>query len=56
VEKFTKTVFQEKLMKYGHLPIRVLAGIIFIAHGSIPGTQHFFSHAVEFPPEMACWK
>jgi hypothetical protein len=44
---FTKTVLQEKLMKYGPLPIRILAGIIFIAHGipklvNIPGTQHFF--------------
>jgi putative oxidoreductase len=50
--------FQEKLMKYGPLPIRVLAGIIFIVHGipklvNIPGTQHFFSHAMGFPPEMA---
>jgi len=58
VEKFTKTVFQEKLMKYGPLPIRVLTGIIFIAHGTpklvnISGTQHFFSHALGFPPEMA---
>ena len=58
MEKFTKTVFQEKLMKYGPLPIRVLTGIIFIAHGTpklvnIPGTQHFFSHALGFPPEMA---
>jgi putative oxidoreductase len=55
--KLTKTVFQEKLMKYGPLPIRVLTGIIFIAHGipkllDIPGTQHFFSYA-GFPPEMA---
>jgi putative oxidoreductase len=43
-------------MKYG--PIRVLTGIIFIAHGTpklvnIPGTQHFFSHALGFPAEMA---
>ena len=58
MEKFTKTVFQEKLMKYGPLPIRVLTGIIFIAHGTpklvnISGTQHFFSHALGFPPEMA---
>ena len=56
--KMNKTVFQEKLMKYGPLPIRVLTGIIFIAHGTpklvnIPGTQHFFSHALGFPPEMA---
>ena len=55
---FNKMPFQEKLMKYGPLPIRVLAGIIFIAHGipklvNIPGTQHFFSHAMGFPPEMA---
>jgi putative oxidoreductase len=50
--------FQEKLMKYGPVPIRVLAGIIFIVHGipklvNIPGTQHFFLHAMGFPPEMA---
>jgi uncharacterized membrane protein YphA (DoxX/SURF4 family) len=54
VEKFTKTVFQEKLMKYGPLPIRVLTGIIFIAHGiaklvNLPWTRHFFSHALAFP-------
>jgi putative oxidoreductase len=58
VTEFNKTPFQEKLMKYGPLPIRVLTGIIFIAHGApklvnIPGTQHFFSHALGFPPEMA---
>jgi putative oxidoreductase len=58
VAKFNKTVFQEKLMKYGPLPIRVLAGIIFIVHGipklvNISGTQHFFSQAIGFPPEMA---
>ena len=56
--EFKKTPFQEKLMKYGPLPIRVLTGIIFIAHGApklvnMPGTQHFFSHALGFPPEMA---
>ena len=56
--KFNKTPFQEKLMNYGPLPIRVLAGIIFIAHGipklvNIPGTQHFFSQTMGFPPEMA---
>ncbi len=33
MEKSNKTVFQEKLMKYGPLPVRVLTGIIFIAHG-----------------------
>ena len=56
--EFKKTPFQEKLMKYGPLPIRVVTGIIFIAHGApklvnMPGTQHFFSHALGFPPEMA---
>ncbi len=45
-------------MKYGRLPVRVLTGIIFIVHGipklvNISGTQHFFSHALGFPPEMA---
>ncbi len=39
------------------LPIRVLTGIIFIAHGipklvDIPGTQHFFSYALG-APDMA---
>jgi uncharacterized membrane protein YphA (DoxX/SURF4 family) len=58
VAKFNKTRFQEKLMKYGPLPIRVLTGISFGAHGTpklvnIPGTQHFISHALGFPPEMA---
>jgi putative oxidoreductase len=58
MEKSNKTVFQEKLINYGPLPIRVLTGIIFIAHGipklvDISGTQHFFSHALGFPPEMA---
>ena len=43
MEKFNKTAFPEQLMKYGPLPIRVLTGIIFIAHGipkliDIPGT------------------
>jgi hypothetical protein len=33
VANFNKMPFQEKLMKYGPLPIKVLAGIIFIAHG-----------------------
>jgi uncharacterized membrane protein YphA (DoxX/SURF4 family) len=58
MEKSNKTVFPEKLMKYGSLPIRVSTGIIFIDHGipkvvDITGTQHFFSHALGFPPEMA---
>jgi putative oxidoreductase len=57
VTRFNKTPFQEKLMKYGPLPIRVLTGIIFIAHGipklvNIPGIQHFFQ-ATGLPPEMA---
>jgi len=43
-------------MKYGLS--RVLTAIIFIAHGTpklvnIPGTQHFFSHGLGFPQEMA---
>ncbi|MGA9150994.1 MAG: DoxX family protein [Candidatus Nitrosopolaris sp.] len=59
MEKVNKTAFPEKLVKYGPLPIRVLTGIIFIAHGipkliDIPGTENFFSHYVlGFPPEMA---
>jgi putative oxidoreductase len=44
-------------MKYGPLPIRVLTGIIFIAHGipkliDIPGTEDYFS-SLGLPPEMA---
>jgi len=47
--KSNKTVFQEKLIKYGPLPVGVLAGIIFIAHGipklaNIPGTISFHKH------------
>jgi len=44
-------------MKFGPLPIRVLTGILFIAHGTtkvvnIPGTRHFFSHALGFPQQI----
>jgi putative oxidoreductase len=44
-------------MKYGPLPIRALAGIIFIAEGipklvDIPGTQDYFQ-SIGYPPEMA---
>lgn len=46
-----------KLLAYGPLPIRVLAGITFLAHGlskfeNITGTQGFFG-SVGLPPELA---
>jgi uncharacterized membrane protein YphA (DoxX/SURF4 family) len=44
----------EKLAQYGHLPIRILAGIAFIIHGisklsNISGTEHFFSNMIGLP-------
>ena len=47
----------QKLTLYGPLPIRILAGIIFIAHG-VPKlsdpvmTQGFFGN-IGLPPELA---
>jgi putative oxidoreductase len=46
-----------KLLAYGPLPIRILAGITFIAHGlpkfeDIAGTQGFFGN-IGLPPELA---
>ena len=46
-----------KLLAYGPLPIRILAGITFLAHGfpkleNIAGTQGFFG-SVGLPPELA---
>jgi putative oxidoreductase len=46
-----------KLLMFGPLPIRVLAGITFLAHGlpkfeNITGTQGFFG-SVGLPPELA---
>src|ERR671937_1351375 len=48
----------EKLAQYGPLPIRILAGIAFIAHGlpklsNIAGTEHFFANMVGLPAAMA---
>jgi putative oxidoreductase len=45
------------LLAYGPLPIRILAGITFLAHGlpkfeNIAGTQGFFG-SVGLPPELA---
>ena len=45
------------LLAYGPLPIRILAGITFLAHGlpkfeNIAGTQDFFG-SVGLPPELA---
>ena len=46
-----------KLLMFGPLPIRILAGITFIAHGlpkfeDIIGTQGFFGN-IGLPPELA---
>jgi putative oxidoreductase len=46
-----------KLLAYGPLSIRIVAGITFIAHGlpkfeNIAGTQGFFG-SVSLPPELA---
>jgi putative oxidoreductase len=47
----------KSLMMFGPLPIRILAGILFIAHGlpkfeDIGGTSGFFG-SVGIPPELA---
>ena len=47
----------QKLTHYGPLPLRILAGITFIAHGlpkfeDVAGTQGFFG-SVGIPPELA---
>src|ERR671928_68881 len=47
----------KKLLMFGPLPIRIVAGITFIAHGlpkfeNIAGTQGFFG-SVGLPPELA---
>jgi putative oxidoreductase len=49
-------MISEKLSIFGPLPIRILAGIIFIAHGlpkfeDLAGTQGFFS-SIGLPPEL----
>jgi putative oxidoreductase len=46
-----------KLLSYGPLPIRILAGITFLAHGipkfeNIARTQGFFD-SIGLPPELA---
>ena len=46
-----------KLLAYGSLPIRIVAGITFVAHGlpkfeNIAGTQSFFG-SIGLPPELA---
>jgi putative oxidoreductase len=45
-----------KLLIFGPLPIRILAGITFIAHGlpkfeDVTGTQGFFGN-IGLPPEL----
>jgi putative oxidoreductase len=47
----------KKLLMFGPLPIRIVAGIAFIAHGlpkfeNITGTQGFFG-SIGLPPELA---
>ena len=47
----------KKLLLFGPLPIRILAGITFIAHGlpkfeNVAGTQGFFG-SIGLPPELA---
>src|ERR687898_540280 len=47
----------KKLLMFGPLPIRILAGITFIAHGlpkfqDVVGTQGFFG-SIGLPPELA---
>jgi putative oxidoreductase len=47
----------KKLLMFGPLPIRIVAGITFIAHGlpkfeNIAGTQGFFG-SIGLPPELA---
>jgi putative oxidoreductase len=46
-----------KLLAYGSLPIRIVAGITFVAHGlpkfeNIAGTQGFFG-SIGLPPALA---
>src|ERR1051325_182025 len=47
----------EKLVQYGPLPIRMLAGIAFLIHGipklsNISGTEHFFSNMIGLPATL----
>jgi putative oxidoreductase len=53
-----RTMIYEKLAQYGPLPIRILAGIAFIAHGlpklvNIAGTEQFFADMVGLPAALA---
>ena len=48
----------ERLTQYGPFPLRILAGIAFIAHGlpklsNISGTEHFFANMVGLPAWLA---
>ena len=50
-------MISHRLLVYGPLPIRILAGITFLAHGlpkfeNIAGTQGFFG-SIGLPPELA---
>jgi putative oxidoreductase len=49
-----------KLLAYGSLPISIVAGITFVAHGlpkfeNIAGTQGFFGSIVLPPTRSSCW-
>src|SRR5215203_5876401 len=50
-------MISKKLLMFGPIPIRIIAGITFIAHGlpkfeNIAGTQGFFG-SIGLPPELA---
>jgi putative oxidoreductase len=50
-------MISKKLLMFGPLPIRILAGITFFAHGrpkfqDVAGTQGFFG-SIGLPPELA---
>jgi putative oxidoreductase len=54
---FNQNMNFQKLIHYGPLPLRILAGITFIAHGlpkfeNVAETQGFFG-SVGIPPELA---
>ncbi|HEY7082005.1 MAG TPA: DoxX family protein [Nitrososphaeraceae archaeon] len=48
----------DRLAQYGPFPLRILAGVAFIAHGipkmsNIAGTEHFFSNMIGLPASLA---
>jgi len=51
-------ISEKKLAQYGPLPLRILAGITFIAHGlpkliNVASTEHFFANMIGLPASMA---